>query len=71
MWPDQVSNQGPRTYQSGALPTVLCGPAQLYDRNTVRRAFKLQVFHPSCCQHHKKENDLCLTLDTGETNTEI
>ena len=27
MWPDQVSNQGPLTYESGALPTALCGPA--------------------------------------------
>ena len=27
MWPDQVSNPGPLTYESGALPTVLRGPA--------------------------------------------
>ena len=27
MWPDQVSNPGPLTYESGALPTALCGPA--------------------------------------------
>ena len=27
MWPDWVSNSGPLTYKSGALPTVLCGPA--------------------------------------------
>ena len=27
MWPDQVSNPGPPTYESGALPTVLRGPA--------------------------------------------
>ena len=27
MWPDLVSNPGPLTYESGALPTALCGPA--------------------------------------------
>ena len=27
MWPDRVSNPGPLTYQSGALPTALRGPA--------------------------------------------
>ena len=27
MWPDQVSNPGPLTYESGALPTALGGPA--------------------------------------------
>ena len=27
MWPDPVSNPGPLTYELGALPTVLRGPA--------------------------------------------
>ena len=27
MWPDLVSNPGPLTYESGALPTALRGPA--------------------------------------------
>ena len=27
MWPDRVSNPGPLTYESGALPTVLPGQA--------------------------------------------
>ena len=27
MLPDRVSNPGPLTYESGALPVVLCGPA--------------------------------------------
>ena len=30
MRPDQVSNPGPLTYQSGALLTVLRGPAEKY-----------------------------------------
>ena len=29
MWPDRVSNPGPLTYESGALPTALGGPAHL------------------------------------------
>ena len=29
MWPDRVSNPGPPTYESGALPTALRGPAVL------------------------------------------
>ena len=27
MWPDRVSNPGPLTYQTGALPTALRSPA--------------------------------------------
>ena len=27
MWPDWVTNAGPLTYESGALPTALCGLA--------------------------------------------
>ena len=29
MWPDRVSNPGPLTYESGALPTALRGPASI------------------------------------------
>ena len=29
MWTDRVSNPGPLTYESGALPTALLGPANL------------------------------------------
>ena len=34
MWPDRVSNPGPLTYESVALPTALRGPAlkELKDR---------------------------------------
>ena len=31
MLPDRVSNQGPLTYESGALPIALCGPALYLD----------------------------------------
>ena len=30
MLPDRVSNPGPLTYESGALPIALRGPAQIY-----------------------------------------
>ena len=29
MWPDRVSNPGPLTYESGALPTALRGSARV------------------------------------------
>ena len=31
MWPDRVSSPGPLTYESGALPTALPGPATNYE----------------------------------------
>ena len=30
MLPDRVSNPGPLTYESGALPIALCGSARLF-----------------------------------------
>ena len=30
MWPDRVSNPGPLTYESGALPIALRGPAYVF-----------------------------------------
>ena len=29
IWPDPVSNPGPQTYESGALPTALRSPAPI------------------------------------------
>ena len=37
MWPDRLSNPGPLTYESGALPTALHGPAT--KGNNSRRDF--------------------------------
>ena len=34
MWPDWVSNPGPLTYESGALPTALRGPANFQSKNS-------------------------------------
>ena len=41
MWPDRVSNPGPLTYESGALPTALRGPAgcrEEYDKSNYKTA---------------------------------
>ena len=35
MLPDLVSNPGPLTYESGALPIALRGPAKCKDNNTL------------------------------------
>ena len=32
MLPDRVSNPGPLTYESGALPTALRGPAPVWEQ---------------------------------------
>ena len=47
MWSDQVSNPGPLTYESGALPTALHGPASRYG-SQIRVGYDLPksfVFH--------------------------
>ena len=41
MWPDRVSIPGPLTYESGALPTALRGPAVCLER--CRRKSKSSV----------------------------
>ena len=43
MWPDRVSNPGPLTYESGALPTALHGPTAIQPGQLV---YDLN-FHPS------------------------
>ena len=39
MLPDRVSNPGPLTYESGALPIALRGPARLIGPIPVERYF--------------------------------
>ena len=36
MLPDRVSNPGPLTYESGALPIALRGPAPVRENNIIR-----------------------------------
>ena len=35
MWPDRVSNPGSLTYESGALPIAVRGPAEKYKPFTI------------------------------------
>ena len=37
MLPDRVSNPGPLTYKSGALPIALRGPAKTSDKLTLQQ----------------------------------
>ena len=59
MLPDRVSNPGPLTYESGALPIALRGQA--------RRKGKIKVLKPHISQHfpcHRVAsvaNDWCIT----------
>ena len=67
MWPDQVSNPGPLTYESGALPIVLCGLACF-----LRNRFVLTVI---CCPiHHclqvSHEVDIARVLSTSDIFTD-
>ena len=44
MLPDRVSNPGPLTYESGALPIALRGPAYIY----IYVYVQLIIFEPTC-----------------------
>ena len=46
MWPDRVSNPGPLTYESGALPTAQRSPAQYM---TVYFKFNCYEFQLNIC----------------------
>ena len=43
MWPDRVSNSGPLTYESDALPIALRGPACQGEVDAVKRGPKLNL----------------------------
>ena len=47
MLPDRVSNPGPLTYESGALPIVLRGPATGHE--------KIESIHQSLMQTEKSQ----------------
>ena len=44
MVPDRVSNPGPLTYESGALPTALRGPARVAAAHGVNVMIKLKYY---------------------------
>ena len=57
MLPDRVSNPGPLTYESGALPIALRGPAPL-----VRQATELSIILPIKCQTKIAAGDILIFL---------
>ena len=58
MWPDRVSNPGPLTYESGALPIALRGPA----------AGKCKVYIVRICWN-KLQSTLVISKSKGPSET--
>ena len=52
MWPDRVSNPGPLTYEPGALPTTLRGPA-FQRRYAIRKMGRSKKGDLFCVIHEK------------------
>ena len=50
MLPDRVSNPGPLTYESGALPIALRGPARKVQSKSIRLSVILGI-PELCCAH--------------------
>ena len=55
MWPDRVSNPGPPTYESGALPIALRGPANNTIATTINDTCKtpqsIDTLHCKLCSN--------------------
>ena len=45
MLPDRVSNPGPLTYESGALPLALRGPALMFNNVALALCYHLYVYY--------------------------
>ena len=65
MWPDQVSNPGPLTYESGALPNALRGPAQVQSNfngsnnfGTIKRCSRQEFFELICVNQSARTVDI-------------
>ena len=61
MLPDQVSNPGPLTYESGALPIALRGPANVL-RNSVKSHLNMNPEQSSEFQDPSSSNYLHILL---------
>ena len=48
MLPDRVSNPGPLTYESGALPIALRGPARKYVHEVLIRLWRPKPAQEKC-----------------------
>ena len=53
MWPDRVSNPGPLTYESGALPIALRGPAILGRRSSKIRSVENTILWENSGREYK------------------
>ena len=60
MLPDRVSNPGPLTYESGALPIALRGPASCLSYKHFRRFAPLKNTKMQSCQHDIAKSILAL-----------
>ena len=54
MLPDRVSNPGPLTYESGALPIALRGPAHLLDNHVVISEHRKSCYWKTSAQSSQK-----------------
>ena len=61
MWPDRVSNPGPLTYESGALPTALRDPATIHC-TSIQRNSTLHQGDSMKCERKYKQID-CFASD--------
>ena len=55
MWQDRVSNPGPLTYESGALPIALRGPTKIINIIHISLLLKTIKMRFCCCNSGKKE----------------
>ena len=60
MLPDRVSNPGPLTYESGALPIALRGPASPLEINTVGKRL-----HAKECFYFASQIEIPVDLSVG------
>ena len=70
MWPDRVSNPGPLTYESGALPIALRGPA------CAKGIFFLIVFFfcegsPLFVSPAKQKRDICTAFPVSSLSSSL
>ena len=67
MLPDRVSNPGPLTYESGALPIALRGPAMICDRRLLSISYKNHI----TSEEVRKKIQAAITEYGPETETQM
>ena len=65
MWPDRVSNPGPPTYESGALPIALRGPADDLAFMVLFNRIKLKSYLDNYERLSAIKSSLSLQWDSG------